>query len=129
MAETSLWGMLISLLSNAGGIVVLLVVVLLALRKEKQWIAVELQDEIDRLVTSGEQSSAAIYGQRVRLWAAALRSGGWREARRQGRLHQLLTELALRKHQVRVLDAKEAAILRLDIDRLRKEIVALREAV
>jgi RsiW-degrading membrane proteinase PrsW (M82 family) len=127
-AETSPWGLLISLVSNAGGILVLLVVVLLAWRKERLWIAIELQDEVDRLVTSEEHSTAALYGRRVRLWASSLSSGGWREARRQGRLHHLLTELALRKHQVRVLDSTEEEDLRLDIDRLRNEIVALRES-
>jgi len=128
IAEASAWGILVSLVSNGGGLLVLLIVVLLAWRKERRWIAVELQDEIDRLVTAEEHSSAAVYGRRVQLWAGALRSGGWREARHQGRLHRLLTELALRKHQVRVLDSREEAVLRLDIARLRKEIVALQEA-
>jgi len=121
------WGsVLLSLLSDSGGILVLLVVLLLAWRQERHWIRTELREEIGGLLTAAEHEAASAYGQRLRVWWAAWRRGGWKEARRQGRLHRLFTELAFRKHRLRVLgEEREGAILA-EIEQLRLEIAALR---
>lgn len=122
LTDVSLGGLLLSLVSNSGGLLGLLVIVLLSWRQERKWITVELQDEVDSLMTAGQYAEASGYAQRLRLWWTALGRSGWREAGRQGRIHRLLTELALRKHQLRVLDDADDLIVLADIERLRREI-------
>lgn len=125
LADISPAGLLLSLLSNGGGLLVLLVVVLLAWWQERLWIETELQDEVDRLLTASEYSAASAYARRLRLWWAAWKRGGRNEARRQGRVHRLLTELAFRKHRLRVRGDEEDAALLADIERLRQEIASV----
>ncbi len=124
LADVSLGGLLLSLLTDSGGILVLLVIVLLAWRQERQWIETELGEEVDILLTTSEYSAASAYGRRLRLWWAAWTRGGREEARRQGRVHRLLTELAFRKHRLRVLGDERDMALLADIKRLRQEIAA-----
>ena len=126
LADISLVGLLLSLLTDGGGLLVLFVVVLLAWRQERLWIETELGDEVDRLLTASEYSAAAAYARRLRLWWAAWRRGGRKEARRQGRVHRLLTELAFRKHRLRVLGDEDDVTLLADIEHLRQEIASLR---
>jgi len=122
LTDVSLGGLLLSLASNSGGILTILVIVLLSWRQERQWILAELRDEVDGLLTAAQYTEASGYGQRLLLWRDAFRRGGWREASRQGRVHRLLTELALRKHQLGVLKDSDDVIVLADIERLRREI-------
>jgi len=101
LAEVSLAGFLMSLLTDLGGLLVVLVIVLVAWRQERRWLQEELKEEVDTLLTATEYEAAITYGQRLRLWWEAWSEGGWAAARRQGRSHRLLTELAFRKHRLR----------------------------
>jgi hypothetical protein len=124
LADVSLLGLLLSLLIDAGGILLLLVIVLLAWRQERSWIETELAEEVAGLLTRSEYVAASAYGQRLRLWWNTWKEQGWRAARRQGRIHRLLTELAFRKHQLRVPGNEQDVALLTDIQRLRREIAA-----
>lgn len=78
-------------------------------------------------MTAAEHTAASAFGRRLRLWWAAWKRGDWREARRQGRIHRLLTELAFRKHRLRVLGEERERTALAEIERLRLEIAALKD--
>ena len=124
LAEASLGGLLLSLVADAGGMLVLLVIVLLAWQQERRWIETELRGEVGGLLTRSEYLAASVYGRRLRLWWNALVRGGWKAASRQAREHRLVTELAFRKHQLRVLDDEEDVALLTEIQGLRQAIAA-----
>ena len=126
LAEVSLAGFLMSLLTDSGGLLVVLVIVLVGWRQERRWLQEELKEEVDTLLTATEYSAATTYGQRVQLWWKAWSQEGWAAARRQGRAHRLLTELAFRKHRLRVLGSGQDVALATEIGQLRQEIVCLR---
>jgi len=129
LAEVSLAGFLMSLLTDLGGLLVVLVIVLVAWRQERRWLQEELKEEVDTLLTATEYEAAITYGQRLRLWWEAWSEGGWAAARRQGRSHRLLTELAFRKHRLRVFGPEQDVALVNEIGQLREEIAALRSGI
>jgi protease PrsW len=111
----------VSFLSDWGGILILFIVVALVWRKERCWIIEELADEINSGLLTGEQYVAiSSTAGRQRLLARTLRQDGWTAYRRTGRLCNLLTELAFKKRQLRLM-GNEPATAR-EIDRLRLAI-------
>lgn len=125
LAEVNCLAILFSLITDWGGVLVVVGIALAAARQEKRCIAEELQDEVERQVLSvQEYELVGSYRQRWATRWRALRAGNrtaWRQWRR---LFQLLTELAFKKHQWRTLgDEKGNAAT---IVRLRREVVALR---
>jgi len=101
LAATNRAALLIAILANWGGLFLLVVIALLALQEERQWIAVELWPEVGTTLTPEEYVTATSYGQRLWLWITTWRQGGWRLAQHSSRQHQLLTELAFLKHRIR----------------------------
>lgn len=103
-ADTNLVSLGISFLFDWGGVALLLVLIALVWRKERQWIAEELYDEVPGgLLTIEQYTSISTTTGRQRMLARALRQDGWAAYRRLGRTYALLTELAFKKRQLRLL--------------------------
>jgi RsiW-degrading membrane proteinase PrsW (M82 family) len=113
LADTMCFGLLISIASDWGGVLVILAVILLSARREKQWIVTYLRPEVDSgLITQQDYEMISSYRHRqAALWRARLRLNRG-EARRVDRLTQLATDLAFK---VRQGDVKVAEKLRQQI--------------
>ncbi len=118
---TGLLSMGISVLSDWGGVLMLLVVVLIVWRKEQQWISEELSSEVTPgFLTAEKYTALASTAGRQRLLAKTLRQRGCGAYRRLGREYALLTELAFKKRQLRLLGDERGT--QVEIDRLRLAI-------
>lgn len=91
LVGTAPLALFLSLASDAGGVLVVLVILALALRRERQWIAEELRAEIGEVLTQEEYACLLSPGR-----AAARRC--WPQG---GHRAELLTKLAFRKAQAR----------------------------
>jgi RsiW-degrading membrane proteinase PrsW (M82 family) len=101
------------------GVLVIVVVIVGSLRRQRRWLAAELVGEVPEEM----YGALTVRGGRVRAQWRALRLGGlsgWRRARR---VHQQCAELATKKMQHR-RRPDEARLLE-EIERLRREIGAL----
>ena len=104
-----------------------LAVAVLAWRHERRWMEQELDDEVrDGVLTASDYAEVISSLKRVQVQLRALLSGGWGRYRRVRRLHQLATELAFRKSQLRLEDDSHTFDER---DRLRQDILRLRGAL
>lgn len=113
LADTVCFGLLIGIASNWGGVLVILAVILLSARQEKQWIATYLKPEVESgLITLQDYDMISSYRRRqAALWRARLQLNRG-EVRRVDQLTQLATNLAFKVHQG---DVKTAAKLRQQI--------------
>jgi len=110
LASQVCFSVLLSLASDWGGVLVILVVMWLAWRQEQRWIVVHLRSEVDNgLLTMDEYHVLGSYGKRMSAWWQALSHSGLAAARRLTRFTQLATELAFKLEQG---DEKRAAKLR-----------------
>jgi hypothetical protein len=116
LADTVCFGLLLSIASDWGGVLVILAVMLLSARQEKQWIVTYLKPEVaSGLITQQDYDMISSYRHRqVALWRARLRLNRG-EVRRLDRLTQLATDLAFKLRQG---DVKVA-------EKLRQQIMAL----
>ena len=92
--------LLLSAVSDWGGVLVILVVIALAWRNEKRWIVTHLKPEVAAgLITQGEYDVISSYRRRVLAgWQARLHAGR-AEARRIAKLSQVATDLAFKVEQ------------------------------
>jgi RsiW-degrading membrane proteinase PrsW (M82 family) len=115
----------ISALVDWVGVLLLLIVAVLVLRRESRWIERGLEGEVRRGALSPQEiqllSSAA---QRLRVRWLALGRGGRRAHREVGRYFQCATELAFKKQHLRSLGDEGGNLA--EIQRLRQELVAHR---
>jgi len=96
-------GLLFALVSDWGGITVILVVAFLSWGQEKRWIRQELAEEVTAgLMAPADYQAVQTIAKRIgaRLWI--WRKHGWRAFRLLGRFFNLATELAFRKHHLRM---------------------------
>jgi RsiW-degrading membrane proteinase PrsW (M82 family) len=118
----------LSLVVDWGGVVVLLVVAALVLRKESLWIQRGLVEEVRRGALSPQElallhSAGRRLGVRWQAWSR----GGWEAYRVVGRYFQCATELAFKKHRLRSLGDEGGNLA--EIQRLRQELAAHRVRV
>ena len=91
-----------SLIVDWGGLLLLLLVAVLALRRECGWIEQELVAEVNHgLLTVEEYDLLRSAGQRLWVQLQAFRRGGWQASHAVGRYFQTATELAFEKHHMR----------------------------
>jgi len=122
---SSLVGLFFAWLIQAGGVIVVLAVAVLAWRNERRWLEQELNDEVRAGVLTARDYDEVISSlQRLRGQLRALLAGGWGRYRSVRQLYHLATELAFRKSQLRLDDRVHTCDER---DRLRQDIVLLRE--
>ena len=115
----------LSLVVDWGGVLLLLVVAMLVLRKESRWIQQELAEEVRRgALSPREFELLRSAGQRLRVrWRAQGRSG--RKAYRAvGRYFQCATELAFKKQHLRSLGNEGNNLA--EVQRLRQELAVCR---
>jgi RsiW-degrading membrane proteinase PrsW (M82 family) len=114
----------IALLADWMGVLGLLITIVLALRRERLWIAEYLREEVETGLLSRQHYEVACSAWRRMLagWAA-LRRGDLRRYRRLGRLYHLCTRLAFKKYQRARLG--ETALHQAAIEQLRQEIAAI----
>jgi RsiW-degrading membrane proteinase PrsW (M82 family) len=122
------WPILISLLSDWGGVIIIALMVFLTWDREKRWIVQELKSEIDEgIISQADYEIVASYSRRVATQWGTLSKHGLRQARKVRKLHQLITELAFKKHRLRALGDTGRA--EAEIARLREKIKDLRAQV
>jgi hypothetical protein len=115
----------VSLVVDWGGILLLLAIALLVLRKEKGWIERGLVEEVRRgTLTSEEFDLLRSAGQRLRTRWRARGQGGGTAYRAVGRYYQYATELAFKKQHLRSLGDERGNLA--EIQRLRQELAASR---
>ncbi len=119
LARITCFSLLVSLVSDWGGVLVLFAVMALAWQQEKRWIAAHLQAEVaSGLLSEEEYEMIRSYRSRIAAQWRAWSSDGLGEVRRLGRLAQLATELAFKLEQG---DERVAAGLRQQIAAARGE--------
>jgi hypothetical protein len=95
------WPCLIAFISNWGGVLILLAVIVWASVREQRWIATFLAGEIER-GTLGQEDYDVVcsYTRRVAVRANALFSGDFRHWWGLGHYYRLATELAFSKYRL-----------------------------
>jgi RsiW-degrading membrane proteinase PrsW (M82 family) len=117
-------GLFFSWLVQSSGVIVVLAVAVLAWRNEQRWIEQELGDEVRAgVISAADYAEIASPARRVRRQIHALLASGWTRYRQTRHLHQLATELAFCKSQLRLDDRYRTCDER---DRLRGELRSLR---
>jgi RsiW-degrading membrane proteinase PrsW (M82 family) len=95
------WPCLVALVSDWGGALLLLGIVIWASLRERQWIAQYLPDEVERgTISAAMYEQTASYGRRVSERAAALFSWDLRRWWGLGLCYRLATELAFAKRHL-----------------------------
>lgn len=103
LAEQRVFALLIGFAGDWAAVLAVFVIVALAWRDEKKWIAEELRSEVELGILSTDEYAMTIsYRKRLRAQLGALLSDSLRRARALSRLSQLATELAFKKHQARI---------------------------
>lgn len=123
----SIAGLFFSWLVQSSGVLVILAVAVLAWRNERRWIERELRDEIQSgVLSAADYNEVRSSTRRVRRQLHALLHSGWAGYRQVRQFHQLATELAFCKSQLRLNDRYRSCN---DRDRLRVELAQLRAGI
>jgi RsiW-degrading membrane proteinase PrsW (M82 family) len=123
-AAGTLAGLLFSWLVDSAGIFFVFVVILLALRREGQWVSEYLEDEVTRgTLSAGQLQVAQSAARRLGDSWGAFFSGNFARWRKARRFYQQAAELAFKLHQVRHMgdEGGNQAL----VERLRGEVNAL----
>ena len=123
--QTACLSLGISLLVDWGGLLLLLIIAALVLRKERQWIERGLQEEVRQGALSPEEFDLLRSGGQ-RMWVRwqAWGQGGHAAYREVGRYYQTATELAFTKQHLRSLGNEDGNIA--EVQRLRQALAASR---
>ncbi len=122
MVQQGIWFPLgASLIVDWGGLLLLLLVAILALRRECRWIEQGLVTEVNHgTLTVEEYDILRSAGQRLWVQSQAFKRGGRRASRAVGRYFQTATELAFEKRHMRA--AGDWSAESAEIDRLQQEL-------
>ena len=119
LTSVTCFSLVVSLVSDWGGLLVIAVVMALAWQQEKRWLATHLKAEVaSGLISQEDYDMVGSYRRRLTAQWRALTQQDGKEARRLGQLAQLATELAFKVEQG---DEGEAQKLRGQIAALRKQ--------
>ena len=110
-----------------GGVLITLVIIVWALRQERQWIRTYLQDEVAaQTLTLSQYENAGSGRRRLRHQLTLLSDNGWSAMRRANRFYHHCSELAYKKrHYAHFQDEKSGRL----IVELREKVRALSTAV
>lgn len=100
LAQVSAGALLLSLVNAFAGVVLVVTLLGLSLRQQRQWIRSELGDEVGDWLTAEQYHALASMAGRRAMIAAAQRQGGSATVRRARQFQEWATELALRKHRL-----------------------------
>jgi RsiW-degrading membrane proteinase PrsW (M82 family) len=99
--QTGNLSLMVSLMFDMGGLLVLLLVAMLSLRKERAWIEAGLEGEIQReALTSQEIALLRSATRRIQARLRAWERGGWQAYQDVGRYYECATELAFKRYQL-----------------------------
>ena len=128
LAAEMCWPILISLATDWGGVIILLIMVLLSWDREKAWITRGLRDEVSAGTLSQEDcETVASYGRRAAAQLRVLSQHGLAKARKVRKFHQTATELAFAKRHLR--DAQDDKARERQLSQLRAEISSLQDEI
>jgi len=120
------WPCLFALLSDWGGVLILLAVIVWATVREQRWIATYLADEVERGTLSQRNYNViGSYFEREIERAGAFLEGDFRRWWQLGRYYRLATELAFNKRRLARFPGEQGTQER--IDRLRGQVAELGE--
>jgi RsiW-degrading membrane proteinase PrsW (M82 family) len=120
------WPCLFAFLSDWGGVLILLVVIVWATVREQRWIATYLADEVERGTLSQRNYKViGSYFEREIERAGAFLGGDFRRWWQLGRYYRLATELAFNKRRLARSPGEQGTQER--IDRLRGQVAELGE--
>ncbi len=118
LAGAACWSLLISLACDWGGLIVIVAVMVLSWRQERQWLATQLWEETARGVIAVEEYGVLLSpAQRLERSWTLLSRHGWAAARAWSRRAGWATELAFKKQQLAAVGATAGEVA--DIDKLR----------
>jgi hypothetical protein len=125
LSSVTCYGLLLSLVSDWGGLLMLGLAIGLAWRQEKRWIEKYLGPEVGITIQPAIFKSAASYRGRLGMQLGALLRGDLRAWRLSRRLTQTASELAFKKHQLATLGDEQGN--RQTVDNLRSQMIALQQ--
>ena len=127
LASVTCLSLLVSLVSDWGGIVMLALAIGLAWRQENGWIRAQLASEVGTTLQREAYELTVSYSKRLGVQWGALLRGDLRTWRLSQRLTQTATELAFKKQQLASLGDEGGN--RQVIERLRAQLAALQAQV
>ena len=127
LTGASLLAIGISLVSNAGGVLIIVLILVLSLRQEKGWLTEELRPEIGVLLSVDEYNTALSPRLRMKARAQAARKRGLKGGRAVRQFYHLLSELAIRLRRYR--QGRASAKDLKAIPKLREKIALLRPQI
>jgi RsiW-degrading membrane proteinase PrsW (M82 family) len=123
--QTSCLSLGMSLLVDWGGVLLLLIIAALVLRRESQWIERGLHEEVRQGALSPQEFDLLrSAGQRMWVRWQAWGQGGYAAYRQVGQYYQTATELAFTKQHLRSLGDEDGNIA--EVQRLRQALAASR---
>jgi RsiW-degrading membrane proteinase PrsW (M82 family) len=121
LAAELVWPCFVAVISDWGGVILLLVIVIAVSVRERRWIVTYLREEVDRGILSARLfTQTASYGGRLAERAAALFSGDVRRWWELGLCYRLATELAFAKRHLAECPGEHGTAER--VEQLRREV-------
>jgi RsiW-degrading membrane proteinase PrsW (M82 family) len=118
------WPCLLTFASDYGGVLILLVVIVWATWRERNWIVKHLADEVQRdTLSQDDYEVVCSYLKRVAARASVLFRGDFRRWYHLGRYYRLATELAFNKHRLTQFSREKDTQARVDV--LRGQVMEL----
>ena len=122
--QVGLVGLCIAWIVDSGGVLVVLVVAVLAQRRERHWVQTQLGPELAaEVIDADDLQTICRPWTRFRMEWGTLFGRGWLQFRHRRRFHHLLIELAFAKHQLFHND-RYARVE--DVEKLRAAVIAQR---
>lgn len=123
LTSITCFSLLVSLISDWGGILMLGLAIALTWRQEKRWIQTYLKSEVGIAIRHEVYELTASYRKRLSVQFRALLRGDFHTWWLTRRLTQAATDLAFKKHQLATLDDEKD--IRQIIEDLREQLVSL----
>jgi len=102
VTSVSILGLGLSLIGDAGGVLLVVLIIWLAQRQEQHWLRIELADEVGKLLEPAEHQALQTVKGRWQMLAQARKQGGMKALAATAHFQETATELAFRKHRARV---------------------------
>ena len=126
--EQSVWPCLLAVISDWGGVLILLITIVGSMLKERSWIVSHLADEVAQGTLSRDAYEIASSSyRRIIHRLTVLSTGDVKRWRGLGRYYQAVTELAFKKHRLSRFEGEQDTAA--SVEKLRRQVVILGEQV
>jgi RsiW-degrading membrane proteinase PrsW (M82 family) len=126
LTSLTCFGLVLSLISDWGGILMLGLAIGLAWQQEKRWIKTHLESEVGVTIHPDVFKLSVSYRGRLGVQLRALLKGDMHALRSNRRLAQTASELAFKKHQLATLGDEGGN--RQEVEELRQQLASLQQA-